>query len=71
VEKDTLILTGDYALGALSEKLPLEGKHPAAKARLRAALVRRALAYAESFSLTEGSLVLYGEPNFTYIAASL
>lgn len=71
VEKDTLVLTGDYALGALSEKLPLEGKHPVAKARLRAALVRRALAYAEGFSLTEGSLALYGEPNFTYIAASL
>lgn len=71
VEKDTLVLSGDYPFGALSEKLPLDDKHPSVKLRLQAGLLRRALPYAESFSLTESSLILRGEPGFTYVIAGL
>lgn len=71
VEKDHLLLSADYPLGQLAEKLPLAGKHPAAKLRLRAASLRRALPYAEEFSLTETSLILRGTPDFTYVVAGL
>ena len=71
VDGDTLKLTGTYALGAVNESLILEGKPPAAKLRVRAELLRRALAHVESFSLTKDSLLLRGEPDFVYLVASL
>lgn len=71
VEDGTLKLEGKYALGAVQENLPLEGKHPDAKMRVRAGLLRRALVHAESFSMTKDSLVLRGEPDFVYLVASL
>ena len=71
VEGSILKLTGTYALGALQESLPLEGKHPEAKMKLRAGLLRRALVHAETFSVTKDSLLLRGEPDFVYLVASL
>jgi DNA polymerase III sliding clamp (beta) subunit (PCNA family) len=71
IEKGVLKLSGDYALGTLQESLPLEGKHPDAKIRLRAGLIRRALVHADSFSLTKESLLLCGTPGFVYLVASL
>ena len=71
VERGNLVLSGDYALGKLHEPLPLEGKMPEAKLRVRAELIKRALPFAESFSVTDDSLLLYGEPGFTYVVAGL
>ena len=66
-----LKLSGSYGLGTLQENLELDGEAPNAKMRLSAGLLKRALPYAESFSLTAGSLILRGEPDFVYVLASL
>ena len=71
VEKGALTITGDYAMGSLNEILKLEGKPPEARMRIRAELLKRALPYVEEFSLTNDSMLLLGEPGFTYVIAGL
>ncbi len=71
VEKGALVITGEYAMGSLNETLKLEGKPPEAKLRIKAELLKRALPYAEGFSVTNDSMLLLGEPGFTYVIAGL
>lgn len=67
----SLSLTGDYALGTLKETLPMEGKLPSVKLRIKAGSLKRALVHAEGFSIEKGSLLLRGEPDFAYLIAAL
>lgn len=71
VEKSSLVVSGDYTLGKLKETLDLEGKHPAAKIRIKASHLRRALPNVDALSLTSNSIILRGEPDFMYLTASL
>ncbi|HVX91202.1 MAG TPA: hypothetical protein VHC20_06300, partial [Candidatus Paceibacterota bacterium] len=64
-------VVGNYALGSLNETLALEEKHPEAEMRVRAGLLKRALPYAESMSMTEKTLRLTGEPGFVYLVSGL
>lgn len=68
---DVLTVSGNYVLGELEERLDLNQKHPTVKFRGNAKQIRRALVNAESFSLTTGSLILQGEPNFLYITSAV
>lgn len=70
VERDGLVVSGNYALGELKESLEFEGKHAAVTFRGDAEQIRRGLVHADSFSLTSGSMILQGEPNFLYIVAA-
>lgn len=71
IEKNGLVLSAEYQLGTLSETLKLEGKLPAAELRFNAEHVKRALPFSESFSLNDKTLMLTGEPGFTYLVSSL
>lgn len=66
---DSLQISGEYALGTVKESLELEGKLPKAKVPVKAGLVRRALKYAETISITKESVLLKGEPGFSYLVA--
>jgi hypothetical protein len=70
-ESAGLKVSGSYKLGTFSESLPLEGKLPSAKLRIRAEQLRKGLTHAEEFSLTKGSLVLRGTPEFVYVISPL
>lgn len=68
----TLTVSGDYTLGALKEELALEAAVDTASIRVDAVVLRRALTYAESFSIKPTSLMLSSdEANFTYLVAAL
>lgn len=64
---DTLTVLGDYALGVVKDVLELETKLPTASVRVLATNLRRALPYSDSFSVDNSSLILRGEPGFTYL----
>lgn len=66
-----LLVEGDYGLGSLKEELKLEGKLPEVKFRVHVEHLRRILPYVENFSLTKDSMLLTGEPGFTYVIAAL
>lgn len=70
-ENDGLQIVGEYALGSLKETLELEGKLAKAKIVLKAGQLRRALTYAETISITKDSLLLTGEPGFTYLMGAI
>lgn len=69
--KGALNVSGDYGLGQLDEKLDLEETLPAAKFRAKAGVLRRALPYSESFSITKNTLLMSGADGFTYVVGSL
>lgn len=71
INKEGLKVCGDYGLGQLNEVLELEGSPPAAKFRAKAGLIRRALPYAEGFSITRNALMMRAEDGFAYVVGSL
>jgi hypothetical protein len=63
-------MTGKFAFGELKEELVLEEAHPDTDITVEAAIMRRGLLVADSFSATEGSLAFYGGDNFLYLVAA-
>lgn len=71
MDGNTLKMFGDYGLGQLNESLELEGDAAQVKVRAKAGLLRRALPYAESLSMTRKSLMMRGADGFVYVVAAL
>jgi len=65
-----LSLSGIYPLGSLTQYLPLTGDPVLSGANFPAKLVDQALPYADRFSLSKETLVLYGGDTFTFLLAA-
>lgn len=71
LEGNSMTLYGDYGLGQVNEKLEFEeGTAPKGRFRAKAGLLRRALPYSESISISKDSLLLRGPEGFVYVVAA-